>query len=86
MAWDARPVLSGSYLLGGEFDERPLVPLQGKNKKGRLVEIPAVPLPLREGNLPHPSLAALQLGGTRGGRGGPAKARCRWIFVGMLAA
>lgn len=33
MAWDARPVSSGSYLLGGEFDERPFVPLQEKNKK-----------------------------------------------------
>lgn len=33
MAWDACPVLSGSYLLGGEFDERPFVTLEEKNKK-----------------------------------------------------
>lgn len=29
--WDSCPVWSSSYLLGGEFDKRPFVPLQGKD-------------------------------------------------------
>lgn len=33
LAWDAYPILSSSYLFGGEFDERSFVPLQEKNKK-----------------------------------------------------
>lgn len=40
--WDGRPIWSSSYLLGCEFDERPFVPLRGKDKKGCLVEIPTI--------------------------------------------
>lgn len=33
LVWDACPILSSSYLFGGEFDEGSFVPLQEKNKK-----------------------------------------------------